>query len=350
MTIYLGSSGHVELQRPQSAWLRTTLNNPDIGVKNRRLSVNFYGDQDGDAKTAANVRRTLSREQAEDSLYNFVTGDRLTLRTVSGEHLAFIPPSEFRDGKGHRSITRFVYLDQAGGMRLYETFAEALEGRPENAIELTKLDQSLLDPDTGVDGKEETVNKYQLLDIRVEPLGESGWRCLGQVTNYELVSTRENIDITAMSQAYRQQYEAGLIQGSGRINCFWEHEYTNCLDTADVVQYSELSYFLAATVLRLEQGADFGARFYITKNDGAAANQSLWYDCPKCVITNCTVEVTPTQVITAAIDFVTTGKIRLKQGFATDRLLVEQSPRAISAYLADEFTTTPIELQNSSDV
>ena len=49
MTIYLGSSGHVELQRPTTEWMRTTVNDPDINVNQRRFSVNFYGDQDGAA-------------------------------------------------------------------------------------------------------------------------------------------------------------------------------------------------------------------------------------------------------------------------------------------------------------
>ena len=55
MTIYLGSSGHVELQRPTTEWMRTTVNNPDINVNQRRFSVNFYGDQDGAANTSENV-------------------------------------------------------------------------------------------------------------------------------------------------------------------------------------------------------------------------------------------------------------------------------------------------------
>ena len=49
MTIYLGSSGHVELQRATTEWVRTTVNNPDINVGQNRFSVNFYGDQNGAA-------------------------------------------------------------------------------------------------------------------------------------------------------------------------------------------------------------------------------------------------------------------------------------------------------------
>ena len=85
-----------------------------------------------------------------------------------------------------------------------------------------------MDPNTGPDGNSEVDNTYQLIEMRAEELGEAGWRCLGEVTSYELVSERENIDTTALNQAYRQQYEAGIIQGSGRISAFWEHEFGLC--------------------------------------------------------------------------------------------------------------------------
>jgi len=349
MTIYLGAAGHVELQRPTTEWLRTTINNPDINVGQRRFSVNFYGDQDGAANSSTNVRRPIHRAEAEDSLYNFVTGDRVTIRSVSGNNLAFLPDSSHHDGNPHPQITAFIYLDQAGGIRLYRDFAQALAGKQDGALDLQLLDETLLDDNTGPDGASEVDNTYQLIEMRAEQLGESGWRCLGEVTNYELVSERERIDITGLSQAYRQQWDAGIIQGSGRISAFWEHQFGDC-ENIDVARYPEVSFFLAAVILRLEQGADFGARFYLTKNDGADNPQSMWYDCPKCVITNCTVSVEPTQIITADIDFITTGKIRLKQGFPVDRLLLEGTTARIqSGYVADEFGATPVELQNASD-
>ena len=349
MTIYLGSSGHVELQRPTTNWMRTTVNNPDINVNQKRFSVNFYGDQDGSANTSENVRRPTHRAEAEDSLYNFVTGDRVTIRTVSGEDLAFIPDSEFSDNEGHRSITRFIYVDQAGGIRLYRDFADALAGKRDNAVTLTLLDESRLDPNTGPSGSSEVDNTYQMVEMRAEELGEAGWRCLGEVTSYELVSERERIDITGLNQAYRQQYEAGIIQGSGRISAFWEHEFGMC-EIDGAIRYPEVSFFLAAVILRLEQGADFGARFYLSDSDDRNSSQSMWYDCPKCIITNCTVSVEPTQIITADIDFITTGKIRLKQGFPVDRLLLEGTPRSSqTGYVADEFSELPMELQNQDN-
>ena len=189
-------------------------------------------------------------------------------------------------------------------------------------------------------------NNYQLVEMRGEKLGNKGWRCLGQVTSYEIVTERENIDITALNQAYRQQYEAGIIQGSGRISAFWEHELSSSCDGTDdgYPRDPEVSAFLAAIILRLEQGADFGARFYLTEADNRNSSQSLWYDCPKCVVTNCTVSVEPTQIITADIDFVTSGKVRLKQGFPVDLLLEE---KAID-YIIDEQDGLPFEMQNSS--
>ena len=349
MTIYLGSSGHVELQRATTEWVRTTINNPDINVGQNRFSVNFYGDQNGAAAETSNPRRAVeARAEAEDSLYNFVTGDRVEIKSVSEEHLAFLPDSSFPDGKPHRSITAFVYLDQAGGMRLYTDFARALAGAKDGSLDLQLLDTSRLDENTGPEGNSEVDNTYQLVEMRASELT---WRCMGQVTSYELVSERENIDTTVLNQAYRQQYEAGLIQGSGRISAFWEHELEQC-EFNDVARYPEVAYFLAAVILRLEQGADFGARFFLTDTDDRNSAQAMYYDCPKCVITNCTVSVEPTQIVTADIDFVTTGKVRLKQGFEVDRLINEGSPKRLGGegnYITDEFTQVPMELQNSSD-
>ena len=353
MTIYLGSAGHVELQRPTTNWVRTTVNNPDINVGQNRFSINFYSDQDGQGVEYDNTRRGLeARSDAEDSLYNFVTGDRVQIRSVSQNHLAFIADSEFDDNTGHPQITRFIYVDQAGGIRLYRDFADALEGKKEKAVHLTPIDTSRLDADTGPPGNSEVDNTYQLVEMRASELGEGGWRCLGEVLSYELVSERSRIDITGLSQAYRQQYEAGIIQGSGRITALWEHEFAMC-ENEGMARYPEVSFFLAAVILRLEQGADFGARFYLTKGDGDDSPQSMWYDCPRCIITNCTVSVEPTQIITADIDFITTGKIRLKQGFPVDRLLLEETPqtgtRIEGGYISDEFTNRPMELQNFDD-
>ena len=113
-----------------------------------------------------NVRRPVFRAEAEDSIYNFITGDRVTIRTVSGEDLAFIPDSEFPDDTGHRSITRFVYVDQAGGIRLYRDFASALRGSQDGATQLNLLDETRLDADTGPDGASEVDNTYQLVEMR----------------------------------------------------------------------------------------------------------------------------------------------------------------------------------------
>ena len=75
MTIYLGSSGHVELQRPTTEWLRTTVNNPDINVNQKRFSVNFYGDQDG-AATQVQTSVALFTEPRQKT--RFTTSSRAT--------------------------------------------------------------------------------------------------------------------------------------------------------------------------------------------------------------------------------------------------------------------------------
>ena len=50
--------------------------------------------------------------------------------------------------------------------------------------------------------------------------------------------------------------------------------------------------YLAQLVLRLDQGVDFHGYFWIYRDPGND-EQSIWYDAPKCIITNCVVSVEP---------------------------------------------------------
>ena len=44
-------------------------------------------------------------------------------------------------------------------------------------------------------------------------------RVLAQVKDFELNTSRDAIDISALSSEFKQQY-SGLISGSGTVNCF----------------------------------------------------------------------------------------------------------------------------------
>ena len=315
MAIYLGSAGHIKLKRPTTDFIATVINPADINVKRKRLSIDFYGLEN---------TRLLDVTEVEDSVYNFITGDRLEFRTIdSSENLGFIPDSEYGDNKPHRSVTRYVHIDAVGGMRLFKTFGAAINGEVGDAISL------------------QDISKSQKIEIRSRQNASSDWRCLGNVTSYEIVSDREAIDTTLLSQAYRHQYEAGLIQGSGRISTFWEYKYETCGPNNEDEIYAELPYFLAATVLRLEQGGTFVGRFYL--NSASNARENLYYNCPSCIITNCSVNVEPESVITADIDFIVNGKIQLKYGVSLDLLKQDGTLRS-DDYIIEDSSGKPIEL------
>ena len=318
MSIYLGSAGHIELARPTTDWLPTTINNGDINTNSRRLSFDLYG--------------------VADTIQHFITGDRLEFRSDNSsdtdEVLGFIPAAEYPNNTQSFSITRYAHIDAAGGIRLYRTFGGAINGKREDAIELQKLPASF--------------SGTQKIKVRVSHNASNDLRCLGQVTSYEIVSERENIDITSLNQLFRQQYEAGLIQGSGRISAFWEFKYNVCGQNYDGDRYNELPYFLAATVLRLEQGATFTGRFYLYSEADGDQRDVLYYDCPKCVITNCAVSVEPTSIITADIDFVVSGRVSLKYGMNVDLLSQEGTVRE-TRYIVDEAKGKPHEMISSGN-
>ena len=74
----------------------------------RRFSVNFYSTN------------SLNQAQVADSILNFITGDRVEIRTVEIDGTR--PPLQLIPGWTDPAITRFVYVDPAGGMRLYDEF------------------------------------------------------------------------------------------------------------------------------------------------------------------------------------------------------------------------------------
>ena len=326
MAVYLGDSGQVTLSRDSgNEWLATTLDAADVNVNQRRFSVNFYSNAN---------RGDLALEQQTDSILNFITGDRVEIRTVAVNgtrpNLGLIP------GWTDPSITRFVYVDQAGGMRLYENFADSLEGSVNKAL-------SLQAPTAAQ-------------QIEVKTVNSTIPRCLAEVVEYEITTSRDTIDTTILSSRYRQQYENGLIQGQGRLRCFWKHDIELCdpnncyTDTGAVERYPEVSMYLAQLVLRLDQGSDFHGYFWIYR-DPENDDQSIWYDAPKCIITNCVVSVVSGAIIETTIEFISSGRVQLKQGIIPDRLLLEGTPiRADQAgYVTDEFEDKPIEQANKAD-
>lgn len=289
MAVYLGENGRVLLSRSGGKQpMFFELQNSDINVARRRFAVPGSGAQ-------------------------FITGDVLeisTLPTQDNIPLELVPNNKDDSGKIYNSFEAYVHVDALGGLRLYEKLDDAIPGGFDKAVVLGEF----------------TNKTKQLVSIRVVP--QSDKNCLAHIRDFQITTTRENIDITCLSNRYRQEYEDGLIQGQGTLNCFWDYLADQCPNSCN--RYEELqaynsvefAEYLAQLCIRLVQGCDFHGYFFLyysCEDD----EKSTWYECADCLVTNVVVNVEPTQLITAQIEFVTSGPIVLRHGYPPKFILQE---------------------------
>ena len=284
MTVYLGQSGSVELKRKSGEPVKFTLERDDVSVLKRRFSVD------------TDVWSTL------------ITGDQVDMVRADGGNLQLIKDHSYPDWRG------YVFVDQLGGIRLYDSFEAAITGQLEKALELV----------------EPTVAKQS---IRLQTRN-ARFSHLARLRSYEFTTERDTVDLTALGEQFKRQYDAGLISGQGRMDAYWEHKYALCQD--DCGGAIEFSVYLAQLCIRLTQGADFVGRFFVYQapnSDSADArysDSSVWYEA-ECIVTNVTVSVEAAGFIESSIDFVTTGPIKLFTGKPPSFLLQEDS-----AYILQE--------------
>ncbi len=203
----------------------------------------------------------------------------------------------------HSSGNWYIFVDEIGGIRLYNNFNDSLEGDRTAAISLVNITTDIP------------------ISVTVK---DSAGRILGSIVDYELNTSREAIDVTVLSDTYREQYSS-LITGSGQLTAQWDYKNQAAEETVN---------YLMQLVLRTEIGGIFGARFYI-KSEGTTpsagkfsqtqVNDSLWWEFDA-LITNSATSFTPDQIIVSTISFVTTGSIRLRaQTTVSSKLLQEDA-------------------------
>lgn len=272
MTVFLGDSGRILLDRraAQERFI-TVVNASDVRTDVNRFSVDFAHEQ-------------------------IITGDALEIRTTGGEDLNWI-----NDPSADNSFTRYAHVDDAGGIRLYNTFSDAIRGQSSGAIDL----------------KTPTTNQ----EVTIQVSGSGDNRCLAEITSYQITTNRETIDTTHLGAHYRKQYEAGLIQGQGSIECLWRHPGLSICDEG-INDSSEFVSYLARLCIRLVHGAAFHGFFYIYYGGD---DRSLWYESESCIVTNVAITITPTQLVRTTIDFVTSGAITLREGYIPSYLELEQN-------------------------
>lgn len=277
MTVYLGLYGSVQLKRKGEATNKASVVDPaDVNASRRRFSFDF------------------------DAGF-LVSGDQIEITSTDGTNLAFVTSAGWVDQTVQSSGKWFINVDELGGIRLYNTFAESLTGEPFAAIPLVDIATAI--------------------PITVKVANATS-HMLGQVTSYELNTNRETADITTLSDEFRQQYST-LMSGSGQLTAQWDY-----LD-AQEAGTQEAPHYLLQLAVRTEIGSQFSAKFYL-KSPDTPANQSfayedsIWYEVDG-IITQAGVSFAADSVVQVVADFITTGPIRIRARLSAEDRLKQES-------------------------
>ena len=288
MTVYLGTFGKVELLRQADVkGLTSTIKGSDVKVNAKRFSFDFDHGQ-------------------------LITGDQIRIQSTDNSALDFI------DSYTKTAIAKFIHVDDVGGIRLFNTFAQAINGLKADAIALS--------------------NPANAIPIKIS-LRNIASRVLAQVNSFELNTERETVDTTTLSDEFRSRIST-LMSGSGRMSCFWE--YTGSTS-------NELPNYLVELALRTKIGSNFHAKFYLKTTSynpsgvASSSNDEVLYDFDA-VITACAVQFAPDNTVQITADFITTGPVQLIMNLdvpseirqeSGDAMNLEQDPTAKVAMPSD---------------
>ena len=274
MSIYFGSTGFIELKRDTlNSDIASSLNPDDVNTTKKRFSVD-------------NVTGSL------------ITGDQIEIDTVDKSNLELLSGHNFPD------LRKYIHIDDVGGIRLYDTFSAALAGEVTDALTLTVPSST----------------KNILIRTR-----NNRFRPLAKITEFEITTTRDTVDVTNLGEEFKRQYENGLISGQGTIQTIWQHR--NFQNDTKEFSNPEFPVYLSQLLVRIKQGADFEGRFYVY-HDPSQSTNSVWYQS-MCVITNVAINVPASGLIEARIEFITNGEIRLHNGVPPAFLLLESTDRLL---------------------
>lgn len=275
MTFFLGTKGNVRLRRATS------------------ILISALQDE----IAAADVNTSLNRLSFDSAGDNLLTGDRVDISTTDPRGLECFAAAAWTSAVVEPSISAYVHVNAAGGLRFFRTFADAVNNTRANELALYAFSGAAIP-----------------IECRVRDVSYS---VLGNVTDYTLATDREAIDTTALNDKFRQLYSAGLLSGSGTINCAFD--YT----TAGV---TETPLLMLQLIQRLELGSSFDCALYLTDKTVDAGVNNVFYQFDA-MVTKAGVEVKAGDIINTTIDFVTTGDIRLLIGSIEEYILKEDDDR-----------------------
>lgn len=285
MAIWLGSSGGLRIERMASSRMFAYVGPADVDVGSNRISV----------------------DRVTQSL---ITGDLVAIRRVDengqpvSELLDFVSASGWSDGQQHSDGQWYVNVDAVGGVRLYTSWRDSLEGNIGDAIQLARPSE-----------------RYR---ISLQTVSAGGARCVAQTTSWVLNTNRDVADITSLGEGFQKQM-ATLVSGSGELNCFFDAISDACGEDSNF----ERSVYFHQLALRQEIGSTFIGVFLLKRSGTLPITvmeqyreRELFYKC-ECVITEVASEVNTENILESKVQFVTTGQIQLLYSFPVDYLLQE---------------------------
>ena len=275
MAVFLGATGNIRLKRGSQTGLSTfedQITPDDVTVSLNRVGLSRSGD-------------------------NLVTGDRIEIATTDPRGLVCFASSNWGSAVVEDTITAYVNVNAVGGLRLFDTFNEAVNNNR---------------------SAEYTVTAFAGAALPVTiTLRDSVSRVLGNVTSYELNTTRDQVDTTSLSDKFKTQFAAGLISGSGRIDCLFDYKSTGI---------KEVPLMLLQTLQRVDIGSTCDLALYVVDQALDATETSVYYEF-EAVITASGISVDTDTAITCTLDFVTTGEIKLLVGEPVGYILKEDEDR-----------------------
>jgi len=293
MTYFIGNVGNVRLRRNNEITLSALVKDADVTVVLNRIGF----------------------EAATD---NLLTGDKVTISTPDPRGLLFFTVGSWVDGEGveQRSFSAFINVNAAGGLRFFPTFADAVNNN--RAVEYQV--QSFVGAPLLV--------KLVVRDISANVLGD--------VISYTFNTDREGLDTTTLSDKFKRMYSAGLISGSGKIDCLFNNLTSGVKETP---------LLMLQLIHRVDIGSEFDCLLSITDsaNDPAlSASDNIFYEFTA-MVTRAGLELSASEVISCSIDFITTGEIKLLVGRPSGYILKEDDDRLALNQNSLAFLLTEVE-------
>jgi hypothetical protein len=275
MAVFLGNTGNVRLRRGGDFSIGTL----------------------EDVIKPEDVTTTLNRLSFDKSADNLLTGDRIELATDDPRGLVCFPAAAWDSGVVEPSISAYVNVNAVGGLRFFTSL--------ENAVNNVRANEIPLHAFTG----SEIPITCTVRDTR--------YNVLGNVTNYQLNTDRETLDVTSLSDKFQRQYAAGVISGSGSIECLFDYSSTGVKETP---------LLMLQLIQRIDIGSEFDLALYLVDRELDSSLTSVFYEI-SAVVTRAGVTVDSQGAIACTIDFVSTGEMKLLIGEPTGYVLKEDDDR-----------------------